>query len=83
MMASAANGGGTKMTVAFAPVFHGFANRVEDGPAFVGGAALARGDACDDLGAVIGAGLGVERAFASGEALHHESGFFVDQYAHG
>ena len=63
--------------------FHGFANRVEDGPAFVGGAALARGDACDDLGAVIGAGLGVERAFASGEALHHESGFFVDQYAHG
>ena len=43
MIASAANGGGTKMTDAFAPVSsHGLGDRVEDGPALVRRAALAR-----------------------------------------
>jgi hypothetical protein len=26
--------------------------------------------------------LGVERAFLTGEALDHEAGFFIDEYAH-
>ncbi len=33
MMASAANGGGTKITVALAPVAHRLGHGVEDGPA--------------------------------------------------
>ena len=50
--------------------FHGFLHGVENWPAFVGGASLARSDSADDLRAVRGAGFGVESAFSSGEALH-------------
>ena len=50
MIASAANGGGTKITDASAPVlFHRFLHCVEDRPAFVRGAALARSHSADDL----------------------------------
>ena len=53
MIASAANGGGTKITVAFAPVScTGVVNAVEDRPAFVRRSALAGRDAADDLRAV-------------------------------
>ena len=77
-MASAANGGGTKITVALAPVFatassHG----VEDRPAFVDGAAFAGRDTADDLGAVFGAALRVKGAFFAGNALDDEAGVFA------
>ena len=83
MMASAANGGGTKITVASAPVLstascHG----VEYGEAVVRGAAFAGGDSADNFGAVFGAGFGVERAFAAGQALRDDARGFIDQNAH-
>src|SRR5688572_8231785 len=59
--------------------FHG----VEDGPAFVGGASLARRHSPDDLGAVLLAGLGVEGAFASGQSLHDHFRTFIYENAHG
>ena len=56
MIASAANGGGTKITDAFAPVcFTASRDGVEDRPALVRRAALAGRDAADDGGAVGGA----------------------------
>ena len=69
-MASAAKGGGTKIMVAVAPVFSTrLGDGVEDGQADVGRAALAGGDAADDLGAVGDGLLGVEGALRAGEAL--------------
>ena len=66
MTASAANGGGTKITDALAPVFStASCDRVEDRPALVGRAALARRDAADDRRAVGRRLLGVERPFAA------------------
>ncbi len=69
--ASAANGGGTKITDALAPVFftaslHG----VEHRPAFVRRAALAGRHAADDGGAVGRGLLRVERPLAAGEPLN-------------
>src|SRR5690606_20706694 len=46
------------------------------------GAALARGHAADDLGAVVEHLLGVEGALLAGEALHDHLGVLVDQNAH-
>ena len=54
-----------------------FLDRIEDRPAFVGGAALAGRHSANDVGAILGAGLGVERAFAAGDALHHRPCGFV------
>ena len=84
MIASAAPGGGTKITDALAPVFsHRFGDRVEDRPALVGRAALAGRDAADDV-RVVGRGLlGVERALAAGQALDEETRLWSDQNGHG
>ena len=74
MTASAANGGGTKITDAFAPVFStASCDRVEDRPAFVGRAALAGRHAADDRRAVGRRLLGVKRPFAAGQALDEQA----------
>jgi hypothetical protein len=67
MMASAANGGGTKMAEAFA---------------FVASAA-ARRDAGHDVGAVVQHLLGVEAAGRAGDALDEDARLLVDEDAHG
>ena len=83
MTASAANGGGTKITDALAPVFSTASlHRVEDRPALVRRAALARRDAADDRRAVGGRLLGVKRAFAAGQALDDQARRFIDQNRH-
>ena len=46
-----------------ASLAHRVFDGIEDGPALVGGAALARRHAADDLGAVLRAALGVEGSF--------------------
>ncbi len=46
------------------------------------GAALARGHATDNPGAVFEHLLGVERALRASEALHDDLGVLVDQNAH-
>src|SRR5690606_9495623 len=56
---------------------------VEHGQAEVLGAALARGHAADDPGAVLDHLLGVEGALGAGEALDDDLGVLVDQNAHG
>ena len=56
-----------------ARLVHRLGDGVEDRPAFVGGAALARRDAADDRRAVCGGRLGVKRAFAAREALDEET----------
>ena len=56
-----------------AGLVHGFLHGVEHRPAFVRGAAFAGSHAADDLRAVFGAGFGVERSFAAGEALHDDA----------
>ena len=76
-MASAAKGGGTKMTRRVrAGGFHGFGDGVEDGAVEMLGAAFAGRDAADHVGAVRDHLLGVESAFAAGEALHDQRVFF-------
>ena len=83
MMASAANGGGTKITDALAPVsLHRVGDRVEDRPALVRRAALAGRHAADDRGVVRRRGLGVERAFAAGQALHEQTRVLVEEHRH-
>ena len=83
MMASAANGGGTKITVALAPVaFTASRDGVEHGALEMLCAALAGRDAADDVGAVGDRLLRVEGAFLAGEALNDQACVFVDQYAH-
>src|SRR5215468_4737026 len=64
MMASAANGGGTNMTEAFAP---GFFDRIENIDAFVLRTAFARRHAADDLGSIFDRLKRVEGAFAAGD----------------
>ena len=59
-----------------------FLHGVEDRPALVRGAALARRDAADNLRAVSGAGFRMKRAFAAGQALHDDSRIFIDQDCH-
>ena len=83
MMASAANGGGTKITEASAAgLVDSFLHRVEDRPAFVRGASLAGSHSADDLRAIFRAGLGVECAFPPGQSLHDHPRRFINQNAH-
>ena len=83
MIASAANGGGTKITVAFARVFStACAHRIEHRPAFVRRPALARRGAADDVRAVGRGLLRVERAFAAGQPLHEQARLIRDQNCH-
>src|SRR5215472_2938594 len=65
-----------------AGLLHAFANRVEDGPALVSGAALAGSHASNNVGTVRGGVLRVERAFPSRQSLHQQARRFVDQNAH-
>ena len=79
MMASAAKGGGTKITEAFAPVcLHGLRDGVEYRQVEMLAAAFAGSDSADDFGAVGNGLLGVEGAFLAGESLDEEAGVFVD-----
>jgi hypothetical protein len=71
MIASAANGGGTKITDAFAPVSRtACSTGIEDGQIEMLRSAFAWSDAPDHLGAVCNRLLRVERAFPAGEALN-------------
>jgi hypothetical protein len=82
-MASGAKRAGTKMMLAFAPVVSRLFDRVEDRNfALDPFAALAGGDAGDDIGAVGQHLLGVEESFAAGDALHHQAGVFIYEDAH-
>jgi hypothetical protein len=83
MMASAANGGGTKIRLQSAPVAalavgHG----VKNGNLVHFLAALARGDAGHDLRAVRRALARMELAFAAGDALDQDFGILIDENAH-
>ena len=62
----------------------GVRDRVEDGNGPVEGAlaALAGRDAGDDVRAVLPGGLGVEPAFAAGDALYDQAGVASDEDAH-
>ncbi len=55
----------------------GLGNGVEDRPALVRGASLARRHSAHYLGPILGAALGVEGAFLAGDALHDEPRVFV------
>ncbi len=55
---------------------------IENGPAFVRGAAFARRNAADNLRAISGAGLGMERAFAPSQTLHDQSSSLISQDCH-
>src|SRR5579863_1646287 len=59
-----------------------FLDGVEDRPAFVSGAALAGSDSANDLGSVLRAGFGVERAFSSSQPLYDDSRRFIYKNAH-
>ena len=82
-MASAAKAGGTKIREVLAPVS---ANRLGHGVEHRDLvhllAAFARGHPRHHLGAVFGAGPGMERAFLAGNPLHHYSRVVIDQNAH-
>ena len=59
-------------------------HRVEDGDRPVEGlAAPARGDAGDDVGAIVAAAARVERARLTGDALHEQASVFVNEDGHG
>ena len=82
-MASAANGGGTKITVAFASVSFAACDTVSNtGKVQMFGPALARHYAAHYLRAVSDRLLRVERAFLAGESLHDQSSILIYQYAH-
>ena len=83
MTASAANGGGTKITEAFAPVsFTASCTVLKIGhPSWVVPPFPGR-DTADD-GRAVGRGLlGVKGALATGQSLDHEACRFIDQYGH-
>ena len=83
MMASAANGGGTKITDALAPVvFHRLRHGIEHRQVQMRRAAFAGRHAAHHVGAVGDGLLGVERAFPAGESLHDQSSVLIYQYAH-
>src|SRR5262249_17271707 len=65
-----------------AGLLHGVAHGVEDRPALVGGAALARRHAADDGGEVGLRLLRVKSSFASGESLDDQPRRFIDQNSH-
>ena len=79
MIASAANGGGTKMTRGVgAGLAHRVVHAVEDRPAFVRRSTLAGRDAADDLRAVGRRRLGVERPLTAGEPLNDQPRVLVE-----
>ena len=83
MIASAANGGGTKIRLQSAPGLpDGVGHRVEDRDAVHVLPRLARGDPGDHLGAVGDAGPGVKLALLAGDPLHHYPRVLVDEDAH-
>ncbi len=83
MIASAANGGGTKIIVALAPVAStASAHGVEDRHAQRGRPAAAGRDPADQVRAVGLALLGVERPGLAGDALTDQPRVLVDQDAH-
>ena len=90
-MASAANGGGTKIMLALAPpsatasatVFQTGTSRLAVGLSVQVLAALAWGDAADDRGAVVDSAVGVEGADLTGDTLGDEFGVIADENAHG
>ena len=83
MMASAANGGGTKITEAFAPVARTASlHRVEHRQIQMCRAAPPGHHAAHHLRAVGDGLLRVECAFLAGEPLHDQASLFVNQYAH-
>ena len=61
---------------------HGIVDRIKDGTVEVPGAALARGDAAHQLGAVGDGLFTVEGALLAGKALANDTGVLVNQYAH-
>ena len=61
---------------------HSFVDRVENGPAFVGGTAFAGRNSADNLRAVLRTSLGVKCAFASRQSLHDHAGRFVYKNTH-
>ncbi len=77
-MASAANGGGTKITETVAPVCFAASETVSKIGTFVFKklAALSGSDTGDDLRAVFEAELGVPRAEAAGDALDEDAGLW-------
>ena len=79
MMESAANGGGTKIIVALAPVCrHGLVDGVEDGDAEGRLPPFAGGHAADELGPVGLALFGVEGAGFTSDPLADELGILID-----
>ena len=60
----------------------GFLDGVEHGTTEMLGAALAWGDASDDLGAVLDHLLRVESAFAASHSAHNRAGVLVDKNRH-
>jgi len=75
MIASAAYGGGTKIS-------EQFLHAVEHRPALVRRATFSRSYAADNLRSVFSTGFGVERALAPREALHDDSRGFIYKDAH-
>src|SRR5581483_5115822 len=65
-----------------ARLIHRFLYAVEDGPAFVGGSALAWSHAADDFRSVLGTSLGMKRAFATSQALYDQPCIFINQDCH-
>ena len=79
MMASAANGGGTKIIVALAPVCcRASATVLKTGRPFVRGSAFAWRDTAHNVGPVGLALQGVKRAFTARDALHNQSRILVN-----
>jgi hypothetical protein len=83
-MASAANGGGTKMADTVAPVSATASATVSKIGTLSGEllAALAGGDTGHELGAVVEAELGVAPAKGTGDALDEDLGVFVNENGH-
>ena len=83
MTASAANGGGTKITEALAPVSFTASRTVSKiGHPSCVRAALARRHAADDGRAVGRRLLGVKGALAAGQPLDDEARFLIDENRH-
>ena len=71
------------MTVALAPVdFARLLDRVEDRNSFEVGAALARHDAPNHLGAIFAARAGMDLPGRAGDALGEDAGVLVYEDAH-
>ena len=63
-------------------LFHSFLDRIEDRPALVRRASLARGYAPDNLRPIFRARPGMECAFPPGQPLHNHPRRFIYQNAH-